>query len=84
MATPAPPPRWLSWMPALSLLVVVVGAVGTGGGYVGQVTDHNRRIAAMETLVDRRDEQLRAIDLRLARIEVKLEMLDPRTKDVTP
>lgn len=85
MTTAAPArPRWLEWMPVVSGIAIVCGALLTGGGLVNQVQDTATSVAKLEALVDRRDEQLRAIDLRLARIEVKLEMMIPVHKEPRP
>lgn len=50
-----------------------------GGGYVAQLRDHDRRIVELETEgksdARAKAEVLQQLDLRLARIEVKLEMM---------
>jgi len=53
--------------------------VTAGGGYVAQLRDHDRRIVELETEgksdARAKAEVLQQLDLRLARIEVKLEMM---------
>lgn len=75
-------PTWKDWLPAIATAIMVFGIAMTCGSYVTQLTDHTRRLDALERLVDRRDEQLRTIDLRLTRIEAKLEMMIPPGKAV--
>lgn len=73
----ASPPKWLGFVPAISLVVVVIGAILATGGVIAQVRDNTRRIDAVE----RRVELLQTIDTRTARIEAKLEVLaQPRDK----
>jgi hypothetical protein len=80
-------PRWIDFLPAISLALVVAGLIWTGGGYSGQVKDNTRRIEQLEsdarTDAKTRTEMLQQLDLRLARIEVKLEMMAPE-KDRAP
>ena len=88
MTAPAPPrQRWLDYLPAISLAVVLFGGAQAGGGYLSQLKDNTRRIEQLEK--DGREkealrtEMLQKLDLRLARIEVKLEMMVP-AKDKAP
>ncbi len=66
-------PRWLAWIPLVTAAGLIIGALLACGGYIVQLREHERRIAALEV----RDEQLRAIDARTTRIEAKLEVLTP-------
>lgn len=82
MTTPAPSaPWWAPYVPAIALLIVIVGAILTGGGYLRTQEEHTRRISQLEadarTDAKSRTEMLQQLDLRLARIEVKLEMMTP-------
>jgi hypothetical protein len=74
-------------LPAIALALTIGGTVTAGGGYVGQLRDHDRRIVELETdgKSDARAkaEVLQQLDLRLARIEVKLEMMST-AKDHRP
>jgi hypothetical protein len=72
-------PRWIDFLPAISLALVIAGLIWAGGGFIGQVKDNTRRIEQLEsdarTDAKTRTEMLQQLDLRLARIEVKLEMM---------
>jgi len=85
---------WLDYLPAISLAVVLAGFVQAGGGYISRQNDHDRRIEQLEkdareetraraVEAGERAEMLQKLDLRLARIEVKLEMMVPE-KGNTP
>ena len=69
------PPRvtWKDWWAPAAIVITLMGAVLTVGGYINEVQEHERRIAALED----RDKQLSIIDVRTARIEAKLEVLTP-------
>ena len=86
-APPPPAPRWLSYLPAIALALTIGGTVTAGGGYIDQLRQHDRRIVELETegKSDARSkaEVLQQLDLRLARIEVKLEMMSS-AKDHRP
>ena len=83
MTTANPRPTWRDFVPAASLLVVLAGAaLSGGGGIITQVHAHDQRIETLERRADTteadartRADLLQKIDLRLARIEVKLEMM---------
>ena len=86
MTTATPRPTWRDFVPAASLLVVLAGAaLSGGGGIISQVHAHDgrlenveRRLDAVEVEARTRADLLQKIDLRLARIEVKLEMMGNR------
>ncbi|UYY60096.1 hypothetical protein [Sphingomonas sp. S2-65] len=91
---PAPRQRWLDYLPAISLAVVLLGGAQAGGGYISQVKenarraeDNTRRIDQLEKDARDGDKALTAmlstLDTRTARIEVKLELIAP-AKDKTP
>lgn len=77
VAYAAPPqrPRALEWIPLLSLLVVLVGAILGGGSLIGQLHEDGRRISALEADRDGDSRQLTEISVRLARIEGALQAL---------
>jgi hypothetical protein len=82
MTVPAPTrSRWLDFLPVISLAIIIAGILLASGGYIGQLKENTRRIDQLE--VDARadakarTEMLQQLDLRLARIEVKLEMMLP-------
>jgi hypothetical protein len=82
MTTPAPPrAKWLDFLPVISLAVVLAGILIAGGGYITQLKENTRRIDQLEVEAradaKARTEMLQQLDLRLARIEVKLEMMVP-------
>lgn len=79
MADTSPGSKWLGFVPAISLLIVVVGALLATGGVIAQVRDNTRRLDAVE----RKVELLQTIDTRTARIEAKLEVL-AQPRDKTP
>lgn len=70
---PPPAPRWLAWMPAASVGALLAGALLTGGGYISELGQHDRRISALEEIVKQQQE----IDRRTTRIEAKLDVLVP-------
>ena len=80
MISPPPaPPWWAPFVPVISLIIVIAGVVLASGGYITELKDHTRRITQLEldarTDAKTRTEMLQQLDLRLARIEVKLEMM---------
>lgn len=82
MTTPAPPrAKWLDFLPVISLAIVLAGILLASGGYISELKENTRRIAQLETEAradaKARTEMLQQLDLRLARIEVKLEMMVP-------
>ncbi|WP_294327027.1 hypothetical protein [uncultured Sphingomonas sp.] len=83
-ATSSPAPRWLAWMPALALLVTIIGANLAFGGYLSTQVDQGRRIEAMEKREieerDRRSEQMTDIRERTIRIEARLDALVPANR----
>lgn len=80
-----PTPWWAPFVPAISLVFVIAAAVMAGGGYVATLKDNTRRIEQLETDArtdaKTRTEMLQQLDLRMARIEVKLEMMLPAKTD---
>jgi hypothetical protein len=79
------PPWWAPFVPVISLIIVIAGVIQMSGGYIATLKDHTKRIEQLETDArtdaKARTEMLQQMDLRLARIEVKLEMMaDPRSK----
>lgn len=88
MTAGAARPRWhdfLPFTPVLALLLTVAGTVWASSRTLSELTsggiELRGRIEKLEKLTETRDEQLRTIDLRLARIEVKLEMMVDRAAD---
>jgi hypothetical protein len=83
----SPPPWWAPFVPVVSLLMLIAGVVLTSGGYITTLKENTRRIDQLEaearTDAKTRTEMLQQLDLRLARIEVKLEMMAP-PKDKAP
>ncbi|USU06283.1 hypothetical protein NF699_06380 [Sphingomonadaceae bacterium OTU29LAMAA1] len=80
-----PPPWWAPFVPVISLIIVIAGVVQMSGGYLATLKDHTKRIDQLEadarTDAKTRTEMLQQLDLRLARIEVKLEMMaEPKGK----
>ena len=75
-------------MPVISLIIVIAGVVLASGGYIATLKDHTRRIDQLEadarTDAKTRTEMLQQLDLRLARIEVKLEMMAPPKTEKAP
>jgi heme exporter protein D len=87
-APPSPSPWWAPFVPVISLLVLIAGAVLASGGYLATLKDNTRRIEQLETDArtdaKTRTEMLQQLDLRLARIEVKLEMMAPPKSEKMP
>jgi outer membrane murein-binding lipoprotein Lpp len=82
MTVPVPTrSRWLDFLPVISLAVVLAGIVWAGGVSNAQLKENTRRISQLEgdarSDAKARTEMLQQLDLRLARIEVKLEMMLP-------
>lgn len=88
MTSPSPPPWWAPFVPVISLIIVIAGVVLASGGYIATLKDHTRRIDQLEadarTDAKTRTEMLQQLDLRLARIEVKLEMMAPPKPEPAP
>lgn len=85
---PAPAaPKWLAWMPALALVVTLIGAILTGGGALSTQSDHGRRIEALERREsedrEKRVEQITDIRERTIRIEARLDALVPEDRRAT-
>ena len=72
----------------VAALIVIAGVVLASGGYINQLKDHGRRLDQLETDArtdaKTRTEMLQQLDLRLARIEVKLEMMAPPKPEKAP
>jgi len=82
VTTPTPPrQRWLDYLPAISLAVVLAGGFQVGGQYISQLKDNTRRIEQLEKDAredtDKRMEMQQKLLDRTARIETKLELLVP-------
>lgn len=77
-----PPARttWKDWLPVLSLLLVVGTMLLTGGRSLGTLSDNTRRIELLEQRADRRDDQLRGLEVRIAGMDAKLDLLVDRAK----
>lgn len=86
-APSGPPPWWAPFVPVISLIVVIAGVIQMSGGYIATLKEHTKRIDQLEidarTDAKTRTEMLQQLDLRLARIEVKLEMM-AQPKDKAP
>lgn len=80
-----PRSRWLDFAPVLALLLTVAGTLWASSATLSKLTTGGieiaRRVEKLEELTEPRDERSRMIDLRLARIEVKLEMIAERPRD---
>ncbi len=71
------PPSWLAWLPVIATILTVGGLLLTTGKTLNQVDDHSRRIGAIEAKNDAISDKLDRINERTARIEAKLELLQP-------
>lgn len=74
--TPPPAPRWLAWMPAASVGALIAGGLLTGGGYISQLQEQDRRTGALERLVEQQAKDIREGDKRLTRVEARQDMQD--------
>lgn len=76
---PSSPPWWAPFDPVISLIIVIAAVVLASSCYITELKNHTHRIAQLEldarTDAKARTEMLQQLDLRLARIEVKLEMM---------
>lgn len=75
---------WKEWLPVITVAALLISAMLSGGGYISQLQDNTRRIGAIETKSDGRDDKLNTIDVRTARIEAKLELLALDGKERQP
>jgi hypothetical protein len=82
------PPWWAPFVPVVSVMIVIAGILMSSGGFLATQKDHTRRIDQLEadarTDAKTRTEMLQQLDLRLARIEVKLEMMAPPKSEKAP
>lgn len=87
-APSSPPPWWAPFVPVVSVMIVIAGILMSSGGFLATLKDHTRRIDQLEadarTDAKTRTEMLQQLDLRLARIEVKLEMMAPPKPEKAP
>lgn len=83
----SPPPWWAPFVPVISLIIVIAGVIQMSGGYITTLKEHSKRLDQLEvdarTDATARTEMLRQLDVRLARIEVTLELM-ARPKDKAP
>jgi hypothetical protein len=78
MTTPAKaPPTWLAWLPVITTVFLIAGFLLSTGGKINELTDHERRLSALETRRDFDADKLDKINERTARIEAKLEVILP-------
>jgi hypothetical protein len=78
MTTPAKaPPTWLAWLPVITTVFLIAGFLLSTGGKINELTDHERRLTALETRRDTDADKLDKINERTARIEAKLEVILP-------
>jgi hypothetical protein len=77
-----PPPRttWRDWLPVLSLLLVVGTMLLTGGRSLETLSGNTRRIEVLEQRADRRDDLTRDMQVRMAGMDAKLDLLLDRAK----
>jgi len=75
VVTQLPRSPWKEWLPVITLVLTLAGALLIGGGYIAELKDNTRRIEALEQDAQKRNDLLTQIDVRTARIEAKLEML---------
>jgi len=75
---------WKDWLPVLSTLLVIGGLLITGGRMLGQVAENTRRIDGLERRADQRDVQLGDMQVRIARMDAKLDVLVERARDPRP
>jgi hypothetical protein len=70
---------WKDWLPVASLLLVVAGIIWSGGGVLNQVSEQGRRIETLERRADQRDDQIRSLQIIVAGMDAKLDLLVKRT-----
>ena len=69
---------------SLNAFATIAALLMSGGAVIyslgiqaGQITENRRRIDALETKNDRRDETIQRVDVRTARIEERLRVIIP-------
>ena len=75
-----PAPRGLTlnaFATIAALLMSGSAVIYSLGIQAGQITENRRRIDALETKNDRRDETIQRVDVRTARIEERLRVIIP-------
>lgn len=70
--------RLSEWVSLGGLVMVIVGMIWAGGGYLEQIHNNTRRIETLEASDKQRTDTLTQIDVRTARMEAKLEVLLPK------
>lgn len=69
------------WLPYAGFIVAVAGIVWQGGTLAGNVQRNTERITAIEAAEAARTDRIQAIDVRTARIEAKLDLLNPKERE---
>lgn len=75
--TPKSAPTWLAWLPVITTLALIGGFLVSTGGKMDELSNHERRLTALELRRDTDADKLDKINERTARIEAKLEVLVP-------
>ncbi|MEH3098883.1 hypothetical protein [Sphingomonas adhaesiva] len=74
-------PTWRDWIPALTLLLVVIGLIFGAGMLRGKVEDNDRRLTDLERRVQLGDDEVGKLGRQLAGVDAKLDLLIRRTPD---
>lgn len=69
-----PPPNQ-NWLPYAGLIVTIAGIIYTSGQLTNKVQSNTDRIAKLEVSDTVRSDSVNSTNVRLARIETKLELL---------
>ncbi|TCP30683.1 hypothetical protein [Sphingomonas sp. BK235] len=79
----APPARasWKDLVPAIALIITVVGLLLGGGKILGRVESNSQRIEKLEQRADTRDVEQSDMKADLAAINAKLDLLIRRTSE---
>lgn len=77
MSSKPPSPAWLAWLPVITTALMIAGLLLTTGKTLSKVDDHDRRIGVLEAYRDTISDKLDKINERTARIEAKVEVLQP-------
>ncbi|MBB4152887.1 hypothetical protein GGQ80_000775 [Sphingomonas jinjuensis] len=82
MATAGEPraPSWRDFTPTIALIVTIAGIIYACGGTLSQVAINARDIAELKMRVDERDRQMQDLQVRMARIDGKLDLLLERSR----
>lgn len=86
MANPSPVPRisWRDWLPVMTIIMTLTSAILVCGGYLNEMKEHERRIAALELRAGAQDQMLQAIQITTTRTDATLQALRDKRGELQP